>query len=125
MSPTGSKRISAARSSPPRAAFRRTPFPAPRPAASAAAWWASKVGGRLMSEPKPFASLSSGLLARKGAAKPAMRPQGFGQIGIGTEDPGWNYMGSAPAPAEPYTEFEHDLPESVPSRHPALNPAPT
>ena len=32
-----------------------------------------------MSEPKPFASLSSGLLARKGAARPAMRPQGFGQ----------------------------------------------
>ena len=30
-----------------------------------------------MSEAKPFASLSSGLLARKGTAKPAMRPQGF------------------------------------------------
>ena len=28
-----------------------------------------------MSEPKPFASLSPGLLARKGAARPAMRPQ--------------------------------------------------
>ena len=32
-----------------------------------------------MGEPKAFASLSSGLLARKGAARPAMRPQGFGQ----------------------------------------------
>jgi hypothetical protein len=34
-----------------------------------------------VSEPKPFASLSSGLLARKGAARPAMKPQGFGQMG--------------------------------------------
>ena len=31
-----------------------------------------------MNDPRPFASLSSGLLARKGAARPAMRPQGFG-----------------------------------------------
>ena len=30
-----------------------------------------------MNEARPFASLSSGLLARKGAAKPAMRPQGY------------------------------------------------
>ena len=35
----------------------------------------------MTSEPKAFASLSSGLLARKGAARPAMRPQGFGQAG--------------------------------------------
>lgn len=49
-----------------------------------------------MSEPKPFASLSSGLLARKGAAKPAMRPQGFGQMGAGLEDLGWNDMGFEP-----------------------------
>ena len=28
-----------------------------------------------MHEPKPFASLTAGLLARKGAARPAMRPQ--------------------------------------------------
>ena len=26
-----------------------------------------------------YASLSAGLLARKGAARPAMRPQGYGQ----------------------------------------------
>ena len=45
-------------------------------------------------EAKPFASLSSGLLARKGAARPAMRPQGFGQVGNnGLEDLGWNDMG--------------------------------
>lgn len=29
----------------------------------------------MMSEPKPLASLTAGLLARKGAARPAMRPQ--------------------------------------------------
>ncbi|HEV2078327.1 MAG TPA: hypothetical protein VGR19_00295 [Allosphingosinicella sp.] len=49
---------------------------------------------------RPFASLSSGLLARKGAAKPAMRPQSMGQLGSGLEDLGWNDMGSA-APARP------------------------
>ena len=48
-----------------------------------------------MSEHKAFASLSSGLLARKGAARPAMRPQGFGQAGAGLEDLGWNDMGEA------------------------------
>ncbi|MEO6359319.1 MAG: hypothetical protein ABIO43_01935 [Sphingomicrobium sp.] len=47
----------------------------------------------MKSEPKAFASLSSGLLARKGAARPAMRPQGFGQSGAGLEDLGWNDMG--------------------------------
>lgn len=49
---------------------------------------------------RPFASLSSGLLARKGAAKPAMRPQGMGQFGSGMEDLGWNDMGAS-APARP------------------------
>ncbi len=47
-------------------------------------------------EPKAFASLSSGLLARKGAARPAMRPQGFGQGASGLEDLGWNDMGFEP-----------------------------
>ena len=47
-----------------------------------------------MAEAKPFASLSSGLLARKGAARPAMKPQGFGQMGgVILEDLGWNDMG--------------------------------
>jgi hypothetical protein len=49
-----------------------------------------------MGEPKAFASLSSGLLARKGAARPAMKPQGFGQSGAGMEDLGWNDMGFEP-----------------------------
>lgn len=47
---------------------------------------------------KPLASLSSGLLARKGQAKPAMRPQGFGGFGqsaaAALDDLGWNDMGS-------------------------------
>ena len=47
-----------------------------------------------MTEPKPFASLSSGLLARKGAARPAMRPQGFTPSSAGLEDLGWNDMGA-------------------------------
>ncbi|UZK69698.1 hypothetical protein OKW76_01015 [Sphingomonas sp. S1-29] len=49
---------------------------------------------------KPIASLSSGLLARKGQAKPAMRPQGLVGFNSLAEDLGWNDMGS-PAPVEP------------------------
>ena len=68
-----------------------------------------------MNEARPYASLSSGLLARKGAAKPAMRPQGFG----GFEDLGWNDMcyGPGEAPAA-------EAPEHVPSSIAALTPAP-
>ena len=64
----------------------------------------------MKSEPKAFASLSSGLLARKGAARPAMRPQGFGQSGAGLEDLGWNDMGfEAPKPATaPLRDASHD-----------------
>lgn len=56
-------------------------------------------------QPKPFASLSSGLLARKGAARPAMRPQGYASLAPAPQqldDLGWNDMGhadEAPAPA--------------------------
>jgi len=82
-------------------------------------------------EPKTFASLSSGLLARKGAARPAMRPQGFGQVGAaGLEDLGWNDMGfEAPKPAlTPVRDEDHDaFGDEVhqPSRNPlsALTPA--
>jgi hypothetical protein len=70
---------------------------------------------------RSYASLSSGLLARKGAARPAMRPQGYGQP-HGFDDLGWNDMGSqVPAPVE---ELEDDLPEHVPSSISALTPAP-
>lgn len=90
-----------------------------------------------MGEPKAFASLSSGLLARKGAARPAMRPQGFGgQTGTGTgtgtglEDLGWNDMGFEPPKAalaplrdENHDAFGEELPDE-PLRNPisALTP---
>jgi hypothetical protein len=76
------------------------------------------------SEPKPFASLSSGLLARKGAARPAMRPQGFAQGAPGLEDLGWNDMGfeppkpaDLPEPDEGHDAFGEDL-EEQPRVHP-------
>lgn len=81
-------------------------------------------------EPKVFASLSSGLLARKGAARPAMRPQGFGQMGGSPEDLGWDDMGfEPPKPVvvdlrdEEHDAFGDELPEQ-PVRHPlaALTP---
>jgi hypothetical protein len=59
----------------------------------------------IMGQPKPQASLSSSLLARKGQARPAMRPQGFsgfGNLADAIDDLGWNDMGQggdAPQPA--------------------------
>jgi hypothetical protein len=52
-----------------------------------------------MGEPKPFASLTSSLLARKGAAAPAMRRQ----MSFNHDDLGWNDMG-------------HDVPARVETR---------
>ena len=73
----------------------------------------------MKTEPKPFASLSSGLLARKGAARPAMRPQGFGQVGAGLEDLGWNDMGfEPPKPAQAEPDAEHDAFGEVIPAHP-------
>lgn len=51
-----------------------------------------------MGEPKPLASLSAGLLARKGGARPAMRRQPLGSgpaptNAAGYDDLGWNDMG--------------------------------
>lgn len=70
-------------------------------------------GGRMMSEAKSFASLSPTLLARKGHAKPAMRPQSFrfaneepnaALANAHLDDLGWNDMG-------------HDLPVTPISLH--------
>ncbi len=74
----------------------------------------------MKTEPKPFASLSSGLLARKGAARPAMRPQGFGQTGSSLEDLGWNDMGfEPPKPAHTLApDAEHDAFGEVIPAHP-------
>jgi hypothetical protein len=71
-----------------------------------------------MNEPKPFASLGPTLLARKGGAKPAMRPQ-VASMGMGggqtahalkqdfdaLEDLGWNDMGEDDAPADRSAEI--------------------
>ncbi|PXA84494.1 hypothetical protein DMC47_40330 [Nostoc sp. 3335mG] len=56
-----------------------------------------------MRDNKAFASLSSGLLARKGQARPAMRPQGFGFNTGGLDDLGWNDMGHDAAAPRPVT----------------------
>lgn len=78
----------------------------------------------MKTEPKPFASLSSGLLARKGAARPAMRPQGFGgQAGAGLEDLGWDDMGfEPPKPSEAERDTDHDAFGEELAQHPLRNP---
>jgi hypothetical protein len=60
----------------------------------------------MFGQSKPAASLSSSLLARKGQARPAMRPQGFHGTALNLEDLGWNDMGDdapPPAPVVPLT----------------------
>ncbi len=69
---------------------------------------------------KAFASLSSGLLARKGQARPAMRPQGF-SMGLGhPEDLGWNDMGYSDTDPEPRRSNGPRLPASLSGAHPVL-----
>ena len=57
-----------------------------------------------------MASLSGGLLARKGGARPAMRPQGFASLAPTPQqldDLGWNDMGQEPSvQSEPAAEAE-------------------
>ncbi len=71
-----------------------------------------------MADAKPIASLSAGLLARKGAARPAMRRQlpigGFGQAAVAHHDDlGWNDMGYDVDPVTPGADtpraFDHGL----------------
>lgn len=77
-----------------------------------------------MSAAKPLASLSSGLLARKGAARPAMRPQlvqsaedqrgvlvQMGGAAPAVDDLGWNDMGDDSRNASP--DQQSDLPVIV------------
>jgi hypothetical protein len=79
-----------------------------------------------MNDPKPLASLGPALLARKGGAKPAMRPQAPGfapkESAQCLEDLGWNDMGEddtgpdhsaqvlqlTPAPHNPEAEAKTD-----------------
>ncbi len=70
----------------------------------------------MMNEPKAFASLSAGLLARKGMARPAMRRQGAVGLGglsapsIGVHDDlGWNDMGFDVNPAAGHAAPSMDL----------------
>lgn len=86
----------------------------------------------IMGSAKPLASLSSTLLARKGHAKPAMRPQGFGQGSLTGQfdDLGWNDMGGyapephvhvqpSPAPVPPVLEQREELARQVEAPEPA------
>jgi hypothetical protein len=66
-----------------------------------------------MNEIRSYASLSGSLLARKGGAKPAMRPRPLSTQHM-LDDLGWDDMGEAHDPA----------PEHVPSSIAALTPAP-
>ena len=78
-----------------------------------------------MADLKPLASLSSGLLARKGQAKPAMRRQGLDAAPAGPaalDDLGWNDMGwDGDPPPSPAREAIETLREAVES--PPSNPA--
>lgn len=56
-----------------------------------------------------FASLSSSLLARKGGAKPAMRPS----AGASLDDLGWNDMGDDHPAAFPANGNGHAVPEPI------------
>ena len=67
----------------------------------------------MMNEARPFASLSGSLLARKGGAKPAMRPRPLSTESM-LDDLGWDDMGDA-----------FDAPtQHVPSSISALTPSP-
>ena len=64
-----------------------------------------------MDEPKPIASLSGILLARKGLARPAMRrpsmPGTNGNVAMSQDDLGWNDMGYDVDP-DPTTPMDYD-----------------
>lgn len=78
-----------------------------------------------MRDPKPIASLTAGLLARKGNARPAMRRQpqvgGPGAVPLGHDDLGWNDMGYDVDPARRNDDDDHDL---VAQRNPASGLSP-
>ena len=72
---------------------------------------------------KPLASLSSGLLARKGGAKPAMRRQGNAfpdQSHEQTEDLGWNDMGYDVDPDHEVAQSAEN--DAAPAEHFNRNP---
>ncbi|QIG80997.1 hypothetical protein [Stakelama tenebrarum] len=80
----------------------------------------------MLGAPKPTASLSSGLLARKGQARPAMRPQGYVGLTPPTQhdDLGWNDMGEdhvhVPSSVQPLTPAPAPTEPPVPAPRPAV-----
>jgi hypothetical protein len=86
-----------------------------------------------MGEPKPLASLTSGLLARKGQAAPAMRRQSMmisaPDAGVAgqhnpLEDLGWNDMGEEQAPVRQATGLS-PMPAAAPAPAAPLMPVAT
>lgn len=83
-----------------------------------------------MVETRPFASLSPSLLARKGGARPAMRPQlaPLPQFQDATarqiDDLGWNDMGTDVLPGEVEADRAVPFVSSVPVAAAALTSAP-
>jgi hypothetical protein len=83
----------------------------------------------MLAAPKPLASLSSGLLARKGQARPAMRrPSGLSDFGSESiDDLGWNDMGEAlpvaEAPLPPVLEQREKLADLLATAEVAQQPA--
>lgn len=82
-----------------------------------------------MSEPKPLASLSANLLARKGTARPAMRrafiPGHAPALSVESQDDlGWNDMGAdapaAPHPAPPLLMATGEAAATAPQTPPAI-----
>jgi hypothetical protein len=89
-----------------------------------AVYLALKAEDGKMGEPKPIASLSGLLLARKGAARPAMRrPSADGSssnISVLHDDLGWNDMGYDVNPDQNTPmDYEHDT-----GRNPLANAVP-
>jgi hypothetical protein len=92
----------------------------------------SMFGNPKPTAPKATASLSSTLLARKGMAKPAMRPQGFGGFGTmpgAQDDLGWNDMGSdVPPPVPPVLVqrevLREEFAQPVAAPEPVVQPEP-
>jgi hypothetical protein len=73
-----------------------------------------------MNDPKPLASLGASLLARKGGAKPAMRPQAPGFAAVSSkaapqslEDLGWNDMGEE----DPAADHSAEVLQLTPAPH--------
>ena len=70
----------------------------------------------MLAAARPFASLSSGLLARKGQARPAMRRQTT--LAEAGDDLGWNDMGE-PLPLPPVLTQREELAEAYEPADPA------